>query len=242
MPTDTTVMPAMSRRGSVRFFFAAHMALLLAVLGGFSRTFYLRPMFSTRPLPPVLYVHGAVLTLWFLLAALQGWLVQTRRLRLHRRTGYFIAAYAAVVVVMGLVADLRLGAGITSPHDGDIIVFWGNLFSLVFFAALVSLGVVFRHRAETHKRLMLMASFSIVGPALARFADWPISPGGSGGRPLYGIGGLLLLFGSLIVYDLLVRRRPHPVSSFGALAILASLAAAVFLAVSGTGFSILHGA
>ena len=60
--------------------------------------------------------------------------------------------------------------------------------------------------------------------------------------PLYGIGGLLVLFGSLILYDLVVRRRPHPVSWIGALAILASLVAAGFLAFSGMGFAILHGA
>jgi hypothetical protein len=44
------------------------------------------------------------------------------------------------------------------------------------------------------------------------------------------------------VYDLIVRRRPHPASLIGALAILASLALAVVLAVSGKGFNILHGA
>jgi hypothetical protein len=58
---------------------------------------------------------------------------------------------------------------------------------------------------------------------------------------LYGIVGLLVLFVSLIVYDLIVRRRPHPVSWIGALAFVASLAAAVSLALSGGGFAILHG-
>jgi hypothetical protein len=242
MPSDVAATPALPRRGSIRFFFAAHLALLLVLAGGFSRTFYLRPMFSSRPLPPILYVHGAVLTGWFVLAALQGSLVQTRRLRLHRRTGYTVAAYATLVVVLGVIADLRLGAEITSPKDADIIVFWGNLFTLALFAAFVSLAVVFRGKAETHKRLVLLASFSLLGPALARFADWPISPGGSEGRPLYAIAGLLLLFASLIGYDVLVRRRPHPASAFGALAILASIGAALYLFLSGLGFAMLHGA
>jgi hypothetical protein len=212
---------------------------LLAVLVGFSHTFYLRPLFSSRPLPPALYLHGAVLTVWFLLTVLQGWLVETQRFRVHRRTGYVVAAYAALVVVMGLVADLRLAAEIDSPKDPDNIVFWGNLFSLALFTTYVSLAVVFRKKPEVHKRLTLLASISIVGPALARFADW--SPGGFAARPLYGIGGLLVLFGSLFVYDFIVRRRPHPVSWIGALAFVAILTAAVYLAASGKGFSFLHG-
>jgi hypothetical protein len=212
--------------------------LLLAVLVGFSHTFYLRPLFSTRPLPPVLYLHGAVLTVWFLLTVLQGWLVRTRRYRLHRRTGYGVAAFAGLVVVMGLAADLRLAAEIHSPKDPDNIVFWGNLFTLALFTSYVSLAVVFRKSPEVHKRLTLLASISLVGPALARFADW--SPGGFPARPLYGIGGLLVLYGSLLAYDLIDRRRPHPVSLIGVLAFLAVLMAAVYLAVSGRGFALLH--
>src|SRR5215475_3454356 len=93
-----------------RFFMSMHAVLLLAVLIGFAHTFYLRPLFSTRPLPSILYVHGAVLTVWFLLTVLQGWLVLTQRVALHRRTGYVVATYAALVVVMGVAADLRLVA------------------------------------------------------------------------------------------------------------------------------------
>ena len=57
----------------------------------------------------------------------------------------------------------------------------------------------------------------------------------------YGIGGLLVLFGSLFVYDLAVRRRSHPVSWIGALAFVAILSAAVYRALSGKGFAFLHG-
>ena len=237
-------MPLPARRvtaSSVQFYFAAHLVLLLAVLVGFSRSLYLRALFSAHSLPPVLYLHGAVLTGWFLLTVLQGWLVYTRRVRLHRRTGYAIAAYAALVVAMGLVADLRLGAELTSPTDSDGIVFWGNLFSLVLFTVFVTLALVFRKTPEVHKRLTLMASIFIVGPALARFSNWPIFPGGMAARPLYGVGGLLALYAALIVHDLIVRRRPHRVTVIGTLAFFAILALAAYLAFSGKGFAILHG-
>ena len=231
----------LDRPSTASFFFIAHLALLFFVFVGFSHTFYLRPLFSARPLPTFLYVHGAVLTLWFLLTALQGWLVQSRRLWLHRPMGYALAGFATIVIVMGLIADARLASEIESAADPENIVVWGNLFTLVLFAVLVSLAVVFRNKPAAHKRLILLASFSIVGPALARFTEWPIFPGGFNARPAYGIGGLLVLFGSLIVYDLIVRRRPHPASWMGAVAIVAGLAVGVFLGVSGVGFRILHG-
>lgn len=229
-------------RVSTRFYLAAHVVLLLVLLGGFSRSFYLRPMFGADTLPPFLYLHGTVITAWFVLAALQAWWIQAGSMRFHRRSGYFLAAFGGLVVAVGLVADLRLGRAISSPSDPEIIVFWGNLFTLGLFATFVSVGVLFRRKAEVHKRLMLLASFSIVGPALARLADWPVSPGGSGARPLYGIVGLVVLFGSLLAFDVLQRRRPHPVSAIGVVAILVGLAAAVFLGVSGRGFDFLHGA
>jgi len=227
---------------TTRFFFLGHLALLVVVLVGFSPAFFLRPLLRDGPLPVVLYLHGAVLTSWFLLTVLQGWLIQTRRLRLHRRIGYAVASYAAVVVVMGVIADARMASQIGSPADAENIVVWGNLFTLMLFTAFVSLAVVFRKRPEAHKRLTLLASMSIVGPAIARFPEWPIFPGGEDAHRYYGIGGLLVIFGLLIAYDLIVRRRPHPASWIGALAIVASLAAAVFLAVSGEGFAILRGA
>src|ERR1700693_251737 len=76
-------------RSRPSFFFAAHVVLLLVVLLGFSPSFYLRSAFHhVTQLPALLYVHGAVLTVWFLLTVVQGLLFQTQRLRLQRRFGY----------------------------------------------------------------------------------------------------------------------------------------------------------
>jgi hypothetical protein len=224
------------------FFFGAHVVLLVLVLLGFSPSFYLRAAFHhvTR-LPALLYVHGAVLTVWFLLTVVQGWLIRTQRLRLHRRLGYVAAGYAAIVIVFGTLANLKLISEIDSPADGENVVVWGNFFTLVMFAAFVSLAVVFRKRPEAHKRLMLLASMSIVGPALARFPRWSIFAGGLEAGKNYAIAGLLIMFASLLTYDVVARKKPHPASWGGMVVILISLAAAVFLGISGIGYHILHG-
>ena len=44
--------------------------------------------------------------------------------------------------------------------------------ALLAFATFVTAAIVLRHRREFHKRFMLLASISIVQPALERFAVW----------------------------------------------------------------------
>ncbi|HEY4210643.1 MAG TPA: hypothetical protein VGM84_04130 [Steroidobacteraceae bacterium] len=223
------------------FFFIAHAVLLVIVLLGFSPSFYLRAAFHhTTQLPSLLYAHGTALTVWFLLTVAQGWLIRTQRHRLHRLLGYVAATYAVVVIVLGTLANLMLISEIDSPADGENIVVWGNFFTLVMFATFVSLAVLFRKNPEAHKRLMLVASLSIVGPALARLPRWPVFAGGLEAGRNYAIAGLLIMFASLITYDVIVRKKPHPASWGGMVAILMSLAGAVFLGVTGIGFHLLH--
>lgn len=241
-PEVSLAVGTASSRTRASFFFVAHVVLLVIVLVGFAPSFYLRAAFHhTTKLPLLLYVHGVALTVWFSLPVVQGWLVQTKRLRLHRRLGYVAAGYAVVVIVLGMLANLRLISEVDSPADGENIVIWGNFFTLAMFAAFVALAVVFRKNPELHKRLTLLASISIVGPALARLPRWPVFAGGLEAGRNYAIGGLLIMFASLITYDVLVRKRPHTVSWVGMVLIIVSLAGAVFLGVTGIGFHILHG-
>ena len=226
--SELLVAPARGiSRSRPSFFFAAHVVLLMVVLLGFSPSFYLRSAFHhVTQLPVLLNMHGAVLTVWFLLTVVQGWLIRAQELRSHRWLGYVAAGYAAIVIVFGTLANLRLISEIDSPDDGENIVVWGNFFTLVMFGAFVSLAVVFRKRPEAHKRLILLASMSIVGPALARFPRWPIFAGGMEAGRNYAIAELLIMFALLLTYDVVMRKKPHPASWIGMVLILASLAGA----------------
>ena len=75
-----------------RFFVGMSALFLLVVLAGFAPSFYVRP-YLLHPerlvrypsgLPAHLYVHGLLLTAWFVLAFVQTWLVATRRTSVHR--------------------------------------------------------------------------------------------------------------------------------------------------------------
>ncbi len=68
-----------TRRTHFSFFFCAHVVLLVIVLAGFSPTFYLRSAFTTsRGFRPCFTCTARVLTVWFLLAVVQGWLIRTQ--------------------------------------------------------------------------------------------------------------------------------------------------------------------
>lgn len=80
-----------------RLFYAAMTLMLLTVVVvGFGPHFYFAAFIPTRPLRPILYVHGAVFTAWLLLFALQTSLVSAGRLRIHRRLGVIGLALLSV--------------------------------------------------------------------------------------------------------------------------------------------------
>jgi hypothetical protein len=231
--TLTSPPPARVPRPRSRFFATVAGILMLFVLTGFTPTLYLRPAFRPLPIPGYLYVHGAILTGWFALVVVQTFLVQANRVRTHRRLGIAGAVFSIAVVAGGLMATFGVvsrvvAAGISLDADAralvgpgveglPIIAFlsnvvWQNLGSALEFAVFVVAGILLRHRPDSHKRLMLLASISIVGPALARLARWPIF-GGEGG-PFVNVV-ILALLTLMIVFDLITRKRPHAVTLLG---------------------------
>ena len=96
------------------------------------------------------------------------------------------------------------------------IIVWSNTTSIVAFAILLAAAIVLRRRPDTHKRLMLLASISIIQPAFARIFRWPVfeAPGMEG--VMLAVAAPFALVGALIVYDLLSRKSLHPATVAGA--------------------------
>jgi hypothetical protein len=224
------------RRTAVQnpFFAVTSAVILLIVLSGFAPTLYLRPVFKPMPIPGYLFLHGIVLTSWFIWFFVQTVLIQSRRTALHRRLGAAGAVLAAAVPFAGLLASFgvvgRVAAfGIDLDADASVLaglgvsgvtvmqflsgVFWGNLTSAVSFAVLAWTGILLRRRAAVHKRLMLLATLAILGPALARLSRLPIF-GASEQGPFVAVVSLALL-GAVVVHDLVTRRRIHPATILG---------------------------
>ena len=60
---------------------------------------------------------------------------------------------------------------------------------------------------------MLLASASIVGPALGRIGHWPLFAGLPGS--FLPTCGLVFFLGSLVIYDVVTTRRVHPATLLG---------------------------
>jgi hypothetical protein len=96
-----------------------------------------------------------------------------------------------------------------------------NLIGILVFAGLVAGGIAVRKRAEWHKRLMLCATISILGPGLGRLLPMD-SFGAAAPLAMFGVIALFAFAGP--VADLTVRRKVHPAYYWGVAAILISMA------------------
>jgi hypothetical protein len=220
-------------RVQTRFFSHMGAVLLLAVLVGFAPSFYLRGAFFEVPaIEPRVWVHGAVLTAWFVAFWLQATLIARQRAAWHRRAGWLVAAIALAAVATSLwVTLVRLEPGAPIPLST-----WSNLANATAFATFVSVAVARRRDGETHKRLMLLASIAFLQPALARVFFLLSLAADVGVRPL--VGGLfasLLFLVPLVVHDVTTRGKLHPATLIGGAGLIVIRLTAVFV-ITGSSF------
>ena len=203
-----TALSVVRPRAEVGRPFYLIMALLMAAvfLAGFSQTV---PGDLAAPgFPLLLGVHGAVFTSWVILFIAQPSLVVAGDVKRHMQLGLIGAGLAAAMVVMGISATVFSIAHNRVPSffpKGVFLVM--NGLGILVFGGLVAAAIAMRGRPEWHKRLMLCATASILGPGLGRFLPMD-SFGAIAPLVLFGVNDLILLAGP--VADLAVRRRIHP--------------------------------
>lgn len=212
--------PAITRRRRERWFYISmSIAAVITVFAGFSRTYYLRPYFTTAPLMPLLHLHGLVFTSWLALFLVQTTLVAAHRTDIHRRLGILGGVIAGLMIVIGpTTAVIRASQGAT-PVPGIsplsfLVVPLGDMF---VFTILVGAGFYFRRRPDVHKRLMLLATISILAAAIARL---PFAIMQAGPPAFFGLTDVFVV--GCLLYDLITLKRIHRATALGALLIIAS--------------------
>ena len=242
------------RRWQIGFFTVMSGVIFLLVMAGFTRTLYARPVFRPAPIPTYLYFHGIVLTCWFAWAFVQSMLISAGKIATHRRTGALGAGFAVLVIIAALMAsfgsvsrrgfDLNASASVIGNGIKGITVaqfysgvVWGNNANVLSFALFVAIAVIYRRRPAIHKRLMVLASISILEPALARIARWP----GFGGEQGPFIPVVIWsLIAAIAVYDLVSRKRLETVTAIAIVWLLIARNGAVFISHTDIGLRFIY--
>jgi hypothetical protein len=210
------------RRAENMFFSGMTVVILLAVVVGFARTYFLRGLLpAPTPAPlgltPLIHLHGLLFTGWILLLLIQARLVAARRIDIHRRLGIAAAVLAVLMVAIGTLVAIQAVVRGVGPFGMDprgfLIV---PLFALGLFAVFVGMGILARRNPQRHKRLMLLATIALLPPAIARWA----LPLGFAPPVVLVVATLFLL--PLVVWDLKTRQRLHPVTLWGGLLLVLS--------------------
>jgi hypothetical protein len=213
-----TLAPATVRRGDHFFYFGMALFAAVVVFTGFAPTFYLKMYYSNRPLTPLVLIHGIAFSSWIVFLLARTSLVAAHRTDLHHRIGIaggFLATFMPVIGVAVAIAAARRSVGTPAEaHElGFLTIPFGDM---AVFAMLVGCGFYWRHRPETHKRLMLLATIALLDAAIARL---PLALVRTYREPaFFALTDLVLL--ACIVYDIISRRRMHPVYLWGGLLFL----------------------
>jgi hypothetical protein len=153
-----------------RAYFVVAFALAAWCALGFAKTFYLRYWFDVPPITALLELHGAVFTAWFVLFVIQARLISKQEYQTHKRLGIAGAVLAGLIVVVGLAtavvsasATRPRGMGLTSPQ---FVIFPTT--AALLFGGFVAAALYWRRQPNLHRRLMMLAMISVLGPPTAR--------------------------------------------------------------------------
>jgi hypothetical protein len=217
----TVEAPALVRpigaRYDRQFYTGMAIAAAVVVFVGFAPTYFLRGSYQATSLPTYLQVHGFLFTTWMGLFIAQTSLVAVRRTNVHRRLGWAMAGLAVVMVVVGTTAGIwsmrrQVDAGFVQEAQAFLTT---PLFSMMAFAGFVGAAIVRRRDSHTHKRLMLLATISILDAAVARLpleflrtSNWNYLPATD----------VFLL--TAMLYDVVSRRTVHAAYVWGGLVLI----------------------
>ncbi len=219
----------LARPGQRWFWLAGALFAALVVFVGFSPTFYLRTLFGTSQLSALQLVHGTVFSTWVVLFVAQTWLIATNRRGTHRMLGVFGAFLLVAMCWVGYRMAIESGRSGFTPDPAKVsaLSFMAvPLFDLGVFVLLASAALVLRARSDWHKRLMLVATLSLLPPAIARvalqFPPLPVLP--------IAFGGTALVIVAAMGLDRATLRRLHPATLWGGLIVILSLPGRLLIA------------
>ena len=214
----TIASGARVRTGAGSFYAWMSAACVAVAFLGFIPTYFAPLSAGQFKANPVVHMHGLAFFAWTVFAFVQAALIPARQVALHRSLGIAGVSFATVLVMLGLIAALNsLQVGIAAGYEAASLAFLIVPVSILIpFAVFVALGVGNTRKPETHKRLMLLATISLLNAPVARpllVWVWPVPPPAPPpvwiNVPACWLSFLLIL--PAMAYDWKTRGRPHSV-------------------------------
>ena len=209
-------------------------ACALIAFGGFAPTYWLQLAPGTFIGSPLLHLHAALFSAWTLFFLLQTIFAAQGRIDRHRAWGLLGVSLATAMVFVGFAAadevlTKRLAAGLGDKARAFHIA---STSIITLFGVFVFAAIAYVRRPEAHKRLMLLATITVIAPAIAR-VFFAVNVGIAAGlRPGLGpprtvesilmaafVADALILAG--VIHDIRTRGRPHPAYVIGGVVIIA---------------------
>ena len=206
-----------------RFHPAAVATLAAVVFVAFAKTYYLRVFSGSPPLAQAAHIHGMIATVWIALHYTQARLVAAHRVDLHRRLGIFAAFVAALLAVQAVTMAIGNAAAGHGPAGRDPLQFLSvPIGTTTMFTLFVGSALALRRQREWHKRLMLLATMTLLVPAMGRLDAQIMQPLGLP-RLLLAPGITIAFVGWAWVHDWRRLGRVHPAYIVGGIALIVSI-------------------
>ena len=202
------------------FYFSMSLVFAAIVIIGFSRTVNANLFHANPPRPLLLWIHGAAFSMWVVFFIAQSALVRVHKVSVHRLLGWFGAALAIVMVVLGLtiaVVMARFDGIVLQQKDADAFLSVPFV-DVLSFGSCIALAIYWRKKPEYHRRLVFLASCLLMDAPFGRF-DFIFNH-----SLFYLVLDCLILLG--VARDWVVDKRVHKVYLYAlpSLIVLQSLA------------------
>ena len=206
-----------------RYFRVTAIAVTGIVIAGFVPLYSLRLLRHDPFLTLLVQAHGLAMVSWIALYLVQTQMIARGRADLHRKFGVLGVALIVAMLTMGI--PVLLNAAARKAHGDYGAPFYLRLVAfdgvnLLLFACLAAWALTVRSHGDYHKRLMLLATLSLLGPAFGRLTSYAY--GLRGDNDLAVLLLMLACVGVCLTVDVVWLRRLHPAWIWGGLPVLAA--------------------
>lgn len=224
-PTLPVKKPFANSHPSDRNFFLIMLLIVwAAILSGFIYDMIDLNNKGLLHFPWITHVHAALFVGWLVLFTAQILFIRTRNHAIHMKLGLLGVVIAGAMVIAGFTVAVTSEArkfGTPMSDPAFIAIMFSDMF---VFGVLAGAGMYLRKKASAHKRLMLMATLALTDAGFGRWLSFKVAP--LIGKDYYTIHSFsegffpffmfqsfwpMLLMLAVGAYDLITRKRLHPV-------------------------------